>query len=97
MTYYDIQELDQRARVKTILEGTLNRNDFFSARVALIPKKEAGDYRPICVINTPLRLLEKGLIQHLKRVKLNNEAEMFGFIAGKRTHDAYRVLKSHLE
>lgn len=54
--------------------------------MALIPKKNSIDYRPIMVINAPLRLLENALLQKVSRVKFDNLECVIGFRSQMSTH-----------
>jgi hypothetical protein len=93
---YDRQHKPHADRIKDILATSLNNPDFYSARPVLIPKKD-GAWRPIMVLNNPLRYLEKGLLEELRKVKYQNADEIFSFVANKSTHDAYHELRVTLE
>ena len=96
ITSFDRQHTPHLYQIRQILDSALDRPDFFSARPVLIPKKD-GNCRPIMVLNNPLRYLEKGLLATLKDMKFTNTNDLYGFITGRSTHDAYDELKTILK
>ena len=61
----------------------------------LIPKKD-GSFRPIMVLNNPLRYLEKGILETLRKSSYRNDDDIFGFRTSRSTHDAYAEVKNIL-
>lgn len=49
------------------------------------------------VLNNPLRYFEKGILDELRNVKYHNTDDIFGFVSGRSTHDAYFELRSILQ
>ena len=49
------------------------------------------------VLNNPLRYLEKGLLDNLRNATYRNADDIFGFIVGRSTHDAYTELRDILK
>ena len=83
-------------KIRSVLVTAIEKSDFFSARAALIPKKD-GAYRPIMVLNNPIRYLEKGILCNIRNTTYSNAESIYGFSEGRSTHDAYSQLKYELE
>ena len=94
---YDINDPYDVGKIKSLLLNSMNKNNFFSTRLALIPKKGTQEYRPSQVSNTPLRLLEKATLKKLGNIELENPECQFGFRVGMSTHDAFEKVSEYLK
>lgn len=95
--YFNPENPQDKERITRILLSALQRPDFFSSRPSLIPKKVPGQFRPLQVLNVPLRLLEKVLADHIRTWKLDNSEDFHGFVRGKGTHTAFTIVKQALD
>ena len=79
-----------------IFDSSLDRKDFFSTRVCLVAKPKPGEYRPVQVSNSPLRIMEKSIYSIIRHIKLKNSDHIHEFSKGKSTHTAYVAVQERL-
>lgn len=80
-----------------ILRDSLTKNNFFSTRVCLIPKKDPLQFRRIQVNNILLRLVEKWLLDQISEIELQNKDSIQGFVKKQSMHSAYDAVKKRLD
>ena len=89
---FNISDFDDRRKFKELLGDGLRKSKFFTTHPILIPRKQPGDYRPIQVTNLPLKLLEKVLQTRLPGIKLDNSADIHGFVKGMSTCTSFDLV-----
>ena len=96
MNSFDISKIHDRNQVRKILRSSLDKKNFMSCRLALIPKKGTSEYRPIQVTNVPLRMLEKGILSQIQTTPLEKNRPIYGFRQNRSTHDAFNFIRNYL-
>ena len=73
-------------RLRSIWSDALTKDDLFSSRMTLIPKKDSAKRRPIQVLNLSLRCLEKGFLSVVDSIPLQNPEVFHSFVRKRSTH-----------